>query len=205
MTNTNKITEDGKELYEIGLHIVSSLAPEQVQDEFISLKSNLAKHAEVTAEQAPELMQLAYTITKNIDRKNQRFDTAYFGWIKCVATSQAIIDIKEMVDGNTAVLRSIIVKTVEDAEEAAIRFEEKEAAERTDENGENQDSDAKPEAKKVKREKVEKTEEVKAPTEEAETKAEKEAEPEAEESKDSEKSSKEKSDDLDEKIDELIK
>jgi ribosomal protein S6 len=199
MTHTNKITEDGKELYEIGLHIVSSLAPEQVQDEFISLKSNLAKHAEVTAEQAPELMQLAYTITKNIDRKNQRFDTAYFGWIKCIATSQAIIDIKEMVDGNTAVLRSIIVKTVENAEEAAIRFAEKEADERAEEGGENQDPDAKSEAKTAKR----KSAKPAAPAKEAEVETEKEAE--AEESKDSEKSSKEKSDDLDEKIDELIK
>lgn len=180
MTHTNKITEEGKELYEIGLHIVSSLAEEQVQDEFNSLKSNLAKHAEVTAEKAPELMQLAYTITKNIDRKNQRFDSAYFGWIKVIATSQAIIDIKEMIDGNTAVLRSIIVKTVENAEEAATRFAEKEAEEAAENDADTDGDYEKPKSKPKPRAKV------------------------AEEPKEdsSEKTSEE---DLDEKIDELIK
>jgi len=194
MTNTNKITEEGKELYEIGLHIVSSLAVEQAQDEFISLKSNLAKHAEVTAEQAPELMQLAYTITKNIDRKNQRFDSAYFGWIKCVATPEAIIDIKEMVDGNTAVLRSIIVKTVENAEDAAIRFAEKEAAEAA-ENEDSEEGSAKPERSA----KAKPSEESKEDTEKPEATVEEKAEVEAEKPK------AEKEADLDEKIDELIK
>ena len=196
MTNTNKITEDGKELYEIGLHIVSSLAVEQVQDEFISLKSNLAKHAEVTAEQAPELVQLAYTITKNIDRKNQLFDTAHFGWIKCVATPDAIADIKEMIDGNTAVLRSIIVKTVTDAEEAAIRFAEKEAAERVEDGEESEDTDTSDEKPKHARaERVEKVEESDNSSKKSEEESEKKAEKEPEKN----------TEDLDEKIDELIK
>lgn len=151
MKNTKQIKEEGKELYEVGFHIVSSLAEEQVQEVFNSLKSNLAKHTEVTAEKLPSLMRLAYTITKNIDRKNQRFDTAYFGWIKFIASSEEVETIKELFDSNDSVLRSIIVKTVSDAEEAAERLAEEESEEEISE--EKEEVSEKKESKKSKEDK----------------------------------------------------
>lgn len=116
--------EEGKELYEIGFHLISSLAEEQAQEEFSTLQDGLGKLAEVVSAKEPELIDLAYTMVKTIDRKHERFDTAHFAYITFITSPDQIESIKEMFDMNLNVLRHLIVKTTPDAEESLVKVNE---------------------------------------------------------------------------------
>jgi ribosomal protein S6 len=102
-----------KEVYEIGYHIVSSVAEEGVPAQVEAIKGLLGK-AEIISEEAPKLIDLVYTITKQVGGMRRRYDTAYFGWVKFAVEPEAIQAIKKQLDGMENVLRFILVKTVRD-------------------------------------------------------------------------------------------
>ena len=116
--------EEGKELYEIGFHLISSLAAEQAQEEFSNLQDGLGKLAEVISAKEPELINLEYTMVKTLDRKHERFDTAHFAYITFITSPDQVQSIKDMFDENLNVLRHLIIKTTADAEESLIKVNE---------------------------------------------------------------------------------
>ena len=116
--------EEGKELYEIGFHLISSLAAEQAQEEFSKLQDGLGKLAEVISAKEPELINLEYTMVKTIDRKHERFDTAHFAYITFITSPDKVQSIKDLFDGEISVLRHLIIKTTADAEESLIKVNE---------------------------------------------------------------------------------
>ena len=116
--------EEGKELYEIGFHLISSLAAEQAQEEFSTLQDDLGKLAEVVSAKEPELIDLAYTMVKTINRKHERFDTAHFAYITFITSPENVQKIKELFDNKVSVLRHLIIKTTPDAEESLVKVNE---------------------------------------------------------------------------------
>lgn len=100
-----------KEVYEVGYHIVSSVAEEGVPAQVEAIKGLLTK-AEIIAEEAPKLIDLAYTIAKQVGGIRRRYDKAYFGWVKFVLEPEAIQEVKKQLDGMENVLRFILIKTV---------------------------------------------------------------------------------------------
>ncbi|MBX4210794.1 30S ribosomal protein S6 [Candidatus Parcubacteria bacterium] len=100
-------------IYEIGLLIVPTIAEEKVAGEFADIKSIIEKANGVfIAEELPKQRALAYTMVKHIGARNERFDTAYFGWVKYEIVPGAIDDIKKKLESRDTVLRFLIVKTV---------------------------------------------------------------------------------------------
>src|SRR3982751_3608190 len=98
--------DDMKKVYEIGYLLVSSIPREKVADAAASLKNVLSKkNAEIIAEEAPELIPLAYTMIKKIGTANHRFDQAFFGWVKFELSTAAIEEVKKTFDINPDVLR----------------------------------------------------------------------------------------------------
>ncbi len=105
-----------KQIYELGYHFLPTLSEEEVMKATASLKGELAKiDAAVIAEQNPGMMTLAYEIGKDIENKNRKFGTAYFGWIKFEVETVKIEAFKELMDKNLNVLRFIIIKTVRES------------------------------------------------------------------------------------------
>jgi ribosomal protein S6 len=117
---------ENKKIYEVGYHILPTLSEEEVAKVVTSLKDVLAGfEASVIAEQYPTLMTLAYQIGKDIENKNRKFGTAYFGWIKFEVATESIDSFKDSMEKNPNILRFIIIKTVRESTLATPRIAHK--------------------------------------------------------------------------------
>ena len=117
-TDCNKTMEDTNEIrsnvYEIGYLIASSVPEEKVSAEAEAVKSIITKAgAEVITEGEPVIERLAYTMRKkSVSGAYDKYDTAYFGWIKFEVGSNKIEGIKKAVDIHPSVLRMLMTSTV---------------------------------------------------------------------------------------------
>ena len=111
MANTKK---DGERIYEVGYHLLSSIAEENISAEVEKIKAILsAEKASIVSEETPKLRPLAYEIKKSFGGVYKKFDKAYFGFIKFELPEEGNIQkIDEKVKANENVLRYIIIKTV---------------------------------------------------------------------------------------------
>ena len=103
-----------EKIYEVGYHIVSSVAEEQIPAEVEKIKAYLAKEkASIISEEAPKLRPLAYSIKKVFGGAYKTFDKAYFGFIKFeLGEAGDIRNIDSSMKGNESVLRHLVIKTV---------------------------------------------------------------------------------------------
>jgi ribosomal protein S6 len=102
-----------KQVYEVGYHIVSSVAEENLAAEVSKIKDLLGK-AEVIAEESPKLMDLAYAIDKQIGGLRRKFDKAYFGWVKFETSPEDAVVLNKKLAAMETVLRFILIKTVKE-------------------------------------------------------------------------------------------
>ena len=104
------------QVYELGFHILSSIEEQKVVAEVDSIKASIEKHGGVfITEELPKKINLAYTMDKEIEGKRQKFDTAYFGWIKFEMQTENIMNAKEDMDSSKSILRFIIIRTVRES------------------------------------------------------------------------------------------
>lgn len=105
--------EGGNQVYELGYHIVSTVAEENLPKEVEALKAIVLKDGgSLVSEGEPKLINLAYPMTKSVADTKKKFTSAYFGWIKFEAKSELMGEIKKAVDANPHVLRYLLIKTV---------------------------------------------------------------------------------------------
>lgn len=105
--------EGGVQVYELGYHIVSTVAEENVPAEVAKLKAVVLQDGgSLVSEGEPKLINLAYSMTKSVADIKKKFNTAYFGWLKFETKSELMPMIKKTVDQNPNVLRYILIKTV---------------------------------------------------------------------------------------------
>ncbi len=101
------------EIYEIGYHILPTVAESEVESHVSKIHSFVSDKAGVViAEEFPQMRSLAYDITKKIDTKNLNFNKAFFGWVKFELDRSLINEVKAQLDTMQTLLRFIIVKTV---------------------------------------------------------------------------------------------
>lgn len=113
MIETLSTKEGALKVYEIGYLLVSSVPAEKVADIAISLKDVLSKKgAGIISEEAPEFIELSYTMIKKIGTTNQRFDRGYFGWIKFDLSSAEIEEVKKAFEMHPDMLRMLVIITV---------------------------------------------------------------------------------------------
>jgi ribosomal protein S6 len=115
MSKKASIAKNNEEkIYEIGYHIVSSVAEENIPTEVDKIKKYLSEEkAVIISEQIPKLRPLAYSIKKAIGGSYKTYDKAYFGFIKFELNEDG--DIKKIdsaMKNNESVLRYIVIKTV---------------------------------------------------------------------------------------------
>ncbi|MFA6340658.1 MAG: 30S ribosomal protein S6 [Candidatus Paceibacterota bacterium] len=103
-----------EKVYEVGYHLLSSVAEENISEEAAKIKAYLSKEkAEIISEEAPKLRPLAYPIKKAFGGVYKTFDKAYFGFIKFALTEGGdITKIDQAMKANESILRYIVVKTV---------------------------------------------------------------------------------------------
>lgn len=101
---------DSAQLYEIGYHLVPTLAEDKVGAEIARLRQAVeSRSGVVSAEEWPKHMELAYTIARREGSKRVRYDTSYFGWIRFTMDQTQVPDLQEALSEVDTVLRCIIV------------------------------------------------------------------------------------------------
>lgn len=116
MTNTDiNSKNEGKKVYEVGYLLLPNIDESKVSGEASNIRDIIEKNKGMfLSEGMPELKPLAYPMTKMISSKRQKFDNAYFGWIKFEADSEFMNSIKEGIDKMDKVLRHLIVVTTKE-------------------------------------------------------------------------------------------
>lgn len=107
------MSKSDKTIYEIGYNLIPTISEEEVAKEVGKIKEHITNLGGlVISDEYPNQIKLAYEMTKEIDNKNVRFNSAYFGWIKFEMNPESVAEIKKMADGGANFLRHIIIKTV---------------------------------------------------------------------------------------------
>jgi len=109
-------------VYEIGYLMVPSIAEESLGAEVTAFKDSLSeKNVTFISDEYPRMMELAYEMSRSIENKKQKFSYGYFGWVKFEATTEAAVEIKDMMDKNEKVIRYLMIKTVRENTMSAKR------------------------------------------------------------------------------------
>jgi ribosomal protein S6 len=110
-----KNNENESLIYEVGYHLLPSVDEPEVPVQSLKIKSIIEENEGVIiSEGMPKMTILSYDISKTIDTKKQKFNKAYFGWVKFELNPSQISNIKSKFEGLPNVLRFIIVKTVKE-------------------------------------------------------------------------------------------
>ncbi len=109
MTEENTTTAT---VYELGYHVLPTVAADDVDAKVGELRSAIEKHGgSFIAESTPEMTDLAYTMYTSYEGKRTAYTKAYFGWIKFELPASEMDTLKEEIEGHGALLRSVIFKT----------------------------------------------------------------------------------------------
>lgn len=115
----DNMNNDEVRLYELGINLIATL-DDKIQADFDAVKKVITNHGGViVSESTPVVIPLAYTMVKNIDSRNLKYNNASFGWVKFNITPDQIELIKEELDLNAEILRYVVLKTTEDANTTA--------------------------------------------------------------------------------------
>lgn len=99
-------------IYEIGYLLSPAVRDEDLAGAISSLKDSLSKlGASVFMEGNPEFIDLAYEMIRVVENKKIRFNQAHFGWMKIEIDPAMIQGIKEFLDGNTSIIRYLLIST----------------------------------------------------------------------------------------------
>ncbi len=111
-----EIEEVAPRLYEVGFHLLPTIAEGDVAGVVSTIQTTIeGARGNITDSAAPEILELAYPMTRTIANKNYTFDTAYFGWTKFEVTPVGLAMIQEELDDNEHILRFLITKTTADS------------------------------------------------------------------------------------------
>ncbi len=110
-------------VYEVGYLLVPTIAGEDVPAVYGNLKELVSSFGgEMISDEMPRQITLAYSMTKVFKNVRNKFDTAYFGWLKFAMDPEKVLDLKKKLDLDPNVIRFLITKTVRENTIAAKRF-----------------------------------------------------------------------------------
>ena len=108
-------SENDNLIYEVGYHLLPTIDESEVPTQSLKIKSIIEENGGIIlSEEMPKIMALAYEISKAVSSKKQKFNKAYFGWVKFDLDPSKIANIKSKIESNQNVLRFLIVKTVKE-------------------------------------------------------------------------------------------
>lgn len=111
--NTLDINET--KLYELAFNIIPTINDAEVKEVFDGIKVAISAIGKVFSSSEPAHIPLAYVMEKSIDTKKQKYNTAYFSWIKFEATPDVIDQFQKDLDLNKSVLRYMVIKSDKDS------------------------------------------------------------------------------------------
>ncbi|MDQ3245099.1 MAG: 30S ribosomal protein S6 [bacterium] len=111
------------QIYELGYLLVPTITDENLGSVYTSIKDLVANFkGEFISDDMPHMMVLAYPMLKVVANVRNKFDSAYFGWVKFEMSTSSILELKKKLDLDPNVIRFIILKTVRDNTIATKKF-----------------------------------------------------------------------------------
>lgn len=106
---------EGK-VYELGYHLSPDIKENDIESEVATIKSIIEKNGgSFIDEEMPKKIALIYTIVQSESNKKQKFNNAYFGWVKFETIAIAVLEIKKALDKNKSIIRFLIINTVRES------------------------------------------------------------------------------------------
>ena len=124
VTEENEIKGEAIErVYELGYLLVPTIEETDLPVHFGNLKELVVSFGGVAiADEMPKMIPLAYKMVKVVANVRNKFNTAYFGWIKFTMDSDKLLELKKKLDLDANVIRFLILKTVKENTIAGKRF-----------------------------------------------------------------------------------
>ncbi len=115
---------DERNSYEFAFHVLPTVAEGEVSGIFDTIKARITQSGEIFDEEAPERTDLVYAIVKPLEGKNRKFTSAYFGWVRFKAESDAIAALMEEISVTPELLRHLLIKLTPLEEANPFKFHE---------------------------------------------------------------------------------
>ncbi|MEK7060019.1 MAG: 30S ribosomal protein S6 [Patescibacteria group bacterium] len=123
MTDKNNEVETNSRIYEVGYLLASTLSEEEVPVKYGNLKDLIVSlGGEIISDEMPKMISLAYLMSKVTQNVRNKFDSAYFGWVKFEINPEKVLELKKKLDVDSNFVRFLILKTVRENTIAAKRF-----------------------------------------------------------------------------------
>ena len=111
----SETSEENSKVYELGYLLASTIKEEDVSVNYGNLKELVSSfNGEIISDEMPKMTNLAYSMVKVTSNMRNKFNTAYFGWIKFVMDSQKVLEKKKHLDLDPNIIRFLILKTVKE-------------------------------------------------------------------------------------------
>jgi ribosomal protein S6 len=134
MTDENiENREDSLRVYEVGYLLLPSIPEEKLAEHVATLKKFVADGSgKLISEENPQSRPLAYEMVKSIGTRNEKFNSAYFGWMKFELPAESIAPLQEQLTAHEAVLRFLLIKTTREATYVPRRIEQEVSSEESE-------------------------------------------------------------------------
>jgi ribosomal protein S6 len=104
--------KDSRPVYEVGYHIVPTVEEEKVGEVVEKIRGVLANAgAEIVKDQFPQKASLAYTVERSVSGKREKYNDAYFGFIKFATARESVASLEEMLRTSKEILRYLLIET----------------------------------------------------------------------------------------------
>jgi predicted flap endonuclease-1-like 5' DNA nuclease len=99
-------------VYELGYLLIPTVDEGDLQTKRDALVALITKASGIVIDEGqPELIDLAYSMTKMINNKKHTYDQGYFGWIKFDVSPERTRVLSDEAEAHPDMLRSLLVKT----------------------------------------------------------------------------------------------
>ena len=119
----SEISEENSKVYELGYLLAPTIKEEDASVNYGNLKAIVSSfNGKIISDEMPKMTNLAYSMVKVTSNMHNKFNMAYFGWIKFIMNSQKILELKKYLDLDPNTIRFLILKTVKENTIATKRF-----------------------------------------------------------------------------------
>ena len=131
LKNNDNIDGADARVYELGYLLVPTIAEEGVPAVYGNLKELITNlGGAMIFDEMPKMMNLAYTMFKVVSNVRNKFNTAYFGWVKFTMSPEKVLELKKNLNLDINFIRFLIIKTVKENTIASKRFVHKDFSRR---------------------------------------------------------------------------
>ena len=110
-------------VYEVAYLLNPNIGEEKIGEEINRIKSALERRgAFIISDEFPRFRQLAYEMVKPLGGHNEKYTSAYFGWVKFEIGAEAAIAVKTDFDQDPQIIRFLITKTERESQPAPKVF-----------------------------------------------------------------------------------